>query len=113
MQLYVGNLAYGVTEGDLQTAFSAYGTVSSAELIKDKFTGQSKGFAFVEVDGDINRITSQLNGTMLGGRAIKVSEAQERQQRGGGGGGSRGGHGGSRGSGGRGGGYGRDRGGNW
>ena len=99
MRVYVGNLAYSTTEEDLRELFEPFGTISSVSMITDRDTGQSKGFAFVDLDGDINKITSQLNGTMLGGRALKVSEAQERQPRSGGGG--RGGYGG--GGGGRGG----------
>jgi len=93
MRVYVGNLAYSTTEEEIRELFEQFGTISSVSMITDRDTGQSKGFAFVDLDGDINKITSQLNGTMLGGRALKVSEAQERQPRSGGGSG-RGGYGG-------------------
>ncbi len=110
MRVYVGNIAYSTTEDDLRELFAPYGSVDSVNIITDRGTGQSKGFAFVDVDGDINKITNQLNGTMLKGRALKISEAQERQPRSGGGGG-RGGHSGHGGGGGRGGyGGGSDRG---
>ena len=114
MRVYVGNLAYSTTEEEIRELFEQFGTISSVSMITDRDTGQSKGFAFVDLDGDINKITSQLNGTMLGGRALKVSEAQERQPRSGGGGGRGGYGGGGRGggySGGRGGGYSGGRGG--
>ncbi|MEW6737078.1 MAG: RNA-binding protein [Acidobacteriota bacterium] len=130
MRVYVGNIAYTTTEEELRELFAPLGTVESVNIITDRDTGQSKGFAFVDIDGDINKVISQLNGVMLNGRAIKVSEAQERQPRGGGGrggfgggggrggygGGGGGGRGGSRGGGGGGrggGGFGGRRGGNW
>ena len=83
MQLYVGNLAYGVTETDLHTAFSAYGTVSSAELIKDKFSGQSKGFGFVEMrnNSEADVAIKALNGKAFQGRPMKVNPAQPRGER--------------------------------
>ena len=83
MQLYVGNLAYGVTEADLQAAFSAYGTVSSAELIKDKFSGQSKGFGFVEMrnNSEADTAIKALNGKPFQGRPMKVNPAQPRGER--------------------------------
>jgi cold-inducible RNA-binding protein len=107
MRVYVGNIPYTTTETDLRELFTPYGNVESVSIITDRDTGQSKGFAFVNVDGDINAITSQLNGTMMNGRALKISEAQERQERTGGGGGRGGGGGGGRG------GYGGGRGNNW
>src|SRR5262245_1584793 len=101
-KLYVGNLPYSATDASLREAFSASGTVDSVNLITDRDTGQSKGFAFVEMssDAEAQRATQALNGTTLDGRQIKVSEAKPKGS-GGGGGGGRGGYGG--GGGGRGG----------
>ena len=104
-KLYVGNLPYSATETSLREAFSASGTVDTVSLITDRDTGQSKGFAFVEMasDREAQAATEAMNGKMLDGRQIKVNEAKPRENRsgGGGGGGSRGGFGGG------GGGYGR------
>ncbi|GAB1472508.1 hypothetical protein MASR2M66_33860 [Chloroflexota bacterium] len=82
-KLYVGNLAYSVTETDLQTLFAEAGTVKSAALIKDKFSGQSKGFAFVEMENqqDMEKAISILNGRELQGRALTVSIARPREER--------------------------------
>ena len=105
-KLYVGNLPYSATEQSLREAFAASGTVDSVSLITDRDTGQSKGFAFVEMssDSEAQAATQALNGKMFDGRALKVNEAKPRESRsGGGGGGNRGGGFG----GGGGGGYGR------
>jgi len=106
-KLYVGNLPYSATEQSLREAFSASGTVDSVSVITDRDTGQSKGFAFVEMatDQEAQAATQALNGQMLDGRQIKVNEAKPRESRGGGGGGGGGGRGGY--GGGGGGGYGR------
>ena len=106
-KLYVGNLPYSATDASLREAFSASGTVDSVNLITDRDTGQSKGFAFVEMstDAEAQRATEALNGTTLDGRQIKVSEAKPKGSGGGGGGGGGGGRGGY--GGGGGGGYGR------
>src|SRR3989338_9818342 len=115
-KLYVGNLSYNATEEELNSLFSKFGTIQSAEIIKDRYTGQSKGFAFVQMSSSEEAQKAlELNGTDFLGRNINVSEArpQERRPGGGGGGGFRGGSGGGRHSGGpkRGGfGGGRDRG---
>ena len=105
-KLYVGNLPYSATEQSLREAFAASGTVDSVSVITDRDTGQSKGFAFVEMatDSEAAAATSAMNGQMLDGRQIKVNEAKPRESRGGGGGG---GGGRSGGFGGGGGGYGR------
>jgi RNA recognition motif-containing protein len=105
-KLYVGNLSYNVTDSDLQQMFSAHGTVESAQVITDKFSGQSKGFGFVEMgsDQEAQAAINALNGQQNDGRALTVNEAKPRENRGGGGGGGRGGYGG--GGGGGGGGYG-------
>lgn len=96
VKLYVGNLPYSTTEEDLRTLFSQAGAVASVALIKDRFTGDSKGFAFVEMETqeDAQKAISQLNGTKLGDREAKVNLARPREDRGGfGGGGGGGGYG--------------------
>ncbi len=95
-KLYVGNLSYEVSDADLQQAFSAHGTVSSATVIMDRDSGRSKGFGFVEMSSDeeAQAATDALDGKELNGRAIKVNEAKPRSSGGGGGGGYRGGGGG-------------------
>ena len=105
-RLYVGNLSFSVTDKDLEELFSQAGTCDSVAVITDKFSGQSRGFGFVEMhsDDEAQRAVQQFDGHELKGRAIKVNEAREREDRGGGvGGGGRGGGGGF-GGGGRGGG---------
>ncbi len=91
-KLYVGNLSFSVTEGQLQEMFAPYGNVSSAQLIMDRDTGRSKGFAFVEMgsDDEANAAISGMNGQMVDGRALTVNEAKpktDRPRSGGGGGG--------------------------
>jgi cold-inducible RNA-binding protein len=92
-KLYVGNLAYSVTEERLQQHFAQHGSVVSARIITDKFSGRSKGFGFVEMSSEeeAQRATNALNGTEFEGRSIVVSEARPQQPRGPreGGGGSR------------------------
>jgi RNA recognition motif-containing protein len=104
-KLYVGNLAYGVTDSDLQQMFGAHGTVQSAQVIMDRDTGRSKGFGFVEMgsDQEAQAAIAALSGKEVDGRALTVNEARPKEG-GGGGGGGRGGYGGGRG--GSGGGYG-------
>ena len=93
-KLYVGNLAYAVTDQDLKDLFSESGTVESVAVISDKFSGQSKGFGFVEMAdaGEAAAAIQSLDGTEFKGRNIKVNEAKPREA--GGGGGPRGGGGG-------------------
>jgi len=105
-KLYVGNLAFQTTSQDLQQLFAQAGTVESANVIEDRDTGQSKGFAFVEMSTEEEAAAAieQFNGKEVAGRALKVNEARPRENRGGGGGrgfgGNRGGgHGGNRGGG--------------
>jgi RNA recognition motif-containing protein len=100
-KLYVGNLPYSTTEDELRSMFSQAGTVSSVALIKDRDTGQSKGFAFVEMSNQVEaeKAISMFNGRSMGQREMKVSLARPRDDRGGGGGG--GGYGGRGGGGGR------------
>lgn len=83
MNIYVGNLAYSVTDADLSQAFSAYGAVSSAAVIKDKFSGQSKGFGFVEMpnNSEANEAIKNLNEKPLKGRNMRVNEAKPRDDR--------------------------------
>ena len=106
MKLYVGNLAFQTTSEDLQQLFAQAGTVESANVIEDRETGRSRGFAFVEMSSaeEGQKAIEQFNGQEVGGRALNVNEAKPREDRGGGGGG-RGGFGGGRdgGGGGRGG----------
>lgn len=83
MNIYVGNLAYGVTEDDLREAFSAFGEVSRANVIMDRDTGRSKGFGFVEMP-DNSQAEAAINGMNdkeLSGRAIRVNEAKPREDR--------------------------------
>ena len=101
-KLYVGNLAYGVSDGDLQQMFEAHGTVQSAQVILDRDTGRSKGFGFVEMgsDQEAQAAIAALNGKEVDGRSLTVNEARPREAGGGGRGGSgggRGGYGGGRG----------------
>ena len=95
MNIYVGNLAYAVTEDDLRTAFGEFGEVTSVNVITDKFSGQSKGFGFVEMgeNSEADAAIKALNDTALGGRNLRVNQAKPREDRpqggGGGGGGGR------------------------
>lgn len=102
-KLYVGGLPYSITEGRLQEIFEAHGTVESARVISDKFTGQSRGFGFVEMSsgGEAQKAIEALNGTQLDGRTLVVNEAKPQERREGGGGGDRGGNRGGGGGGGR------------
>jgi len=108
-KLYIGNLSYSTTEEELRTLFAQAGTVSSVDLIKDRMTGSSKGFAFVQMSSqeEAQKAISMFNGYSLGGREIKVNPARPREESGRGGGfdasrrsdgygrgGGRGGHGG-------------------
>jgi RNA recognition motif-containing protein len=104
VNLYVGNLAREVTEDDLKAAFEAHGQVTSVNIIKDKFSGEPRGFGFVEMPGKAEAAAAMeaLNGHDLKGRSIIVNEARPREDKPRGGG--RGGFGGGRGRGGYGGG---------
>ena len=97
-KLYVGNMSYEVTQADLEQMFGAHGTVESAQVIMDRATGRSKGFAFVEMssDAEAQAAIGALDGQDSGGRALKVNEAKPREPRSGGGGGGYGGGGGGR-----------------
>ena len=108
-KLYVGNLSFNTTETDLQDHFAQAGAVTEVMLVQDKFTGKSRGFAFVTMssDADAQKAITMFHGNAYDGRALTVNEARPREDRppGGGGGGGRGGYGGG-GRGGGGGGYG-------
>lgn len=83
MNIYVGNLSYEVNEDDLRQTFEAYGQVTASTIIKDKFSGKSKGFGFVEMaDSDkAKEAIESLNGKDYRGRTLKVNEALPRQER--------------------------------
>lgn len=95
-KLYVGNLPFSATDDEVRDLFGQHGTVHSVALINDRETGRPRGFGFVEMDDDAAVAAMQaLDGQEMGGRALRVNEAQERQRGGGGGGGGyRGGGGG-------------------
>ena len=101
MNIYVGNISRTATEQDLKEAFEAFGAVQSAAIIKDKFSGESRGFGFVEMPNkdEADKAISTLNGKDLKGRPLTVNEARPRtdRPRTSGGGGGRGGFGGGRG----------------
>src|SRR5215212_2826402 len=99
-KIYVGNLPFTANEGEIRELFGAHGTVESVSLITDRETGRPRGFGFVEMSrADASRAIQNLNGKDMGGRPLRVNEAQERTGGGGGGGGG----GGNRGGGGGGG----------
>jgi RNA recognition motif-containing protein len=108
MNLYVGNLSREVTEDELRKAFEAFGQVTTVNIIKDRYSNESRGFGFVEMatKSEAQAAITGLNGTSLGDRTLSVSEARPRTEGGRGGGGSYGRGGGSGGSYGRGGGSG-------
>ncbi len=83
MNIYVGNLSYNVTEDDLKAVFSEFGEVDSINIIKDKFSGQSKGFGFVEMpnNSEADKAIEALNETELKARNLKVSQAKPRSER--------------------------------
>jgi cold-inducible RNA-binding protein len=115
-KLFVGNLSFNTTENDIEDAFAAHGTVSRVDLMMDRMSGKSRGFAFVTMESPeaAQVAISAMNGAQLDGRALTVNEARPREERpsgGGGGGGFRGGSGGGGGYGGGGGGGGRSGGG--
>ena len=99
-KLYVGNISFQTTNEELVEAFSQYGTVTSAQVVTDRETGRSRGFAFVEMADGADQAIAAMNGAQVGGRTLTVNEAKPREDRprgggyGGGGGGGRGGYGG-------------------
>ena len=102
-KLFVGNLSFNTTEGDILDLFKQSGNVTSCELILDKFTSKSRGFAFVQMatQEDANKAVADLNGKEQDGRALTVNEARPREERPSGDFGGGGGHGGGGGGGGR------------
>ena len=82
MNIYVGNLSYGMSEDELRDAFGAFGEVSSVKILMDRETGRSRGFGFVEMPNNSEAETAiaQLNGKDLGGRALRINEARPREQ---------------------------------
>ena len=83
MNIYVGNLSYGMSEAELRDAFAAFGEVSSVKILMDRETGRSRGFGFVEMpnQNEAQSAISQLNGKDLGGRALRINEARPRERR--------------------------------
>jgi len=108
MNIYVGNLSRDVTEDDLRAAFEAHGKVELVNIVKDRYSGESRGFGFVEMPSKSEAQTAinEVNGMELKGRVVNVNEARPKAPRRGGGGGRGGFGGGGRGGSGRGGGYG-------
>jgi cold-inducible RNA-binding protein len=100
--IYVGNLDFNVSEDELRQAFAAYGQVDNVTILKDRDTGQPRGFGFVEManDEEAEKAINGINGTQLGSRALNVNEARPKVSKGFGGGGGRGGFGGGGGRGG-------------
>lgn len=88
-KLFVGNLSWNTNDGSLQALFATVGTVSSAQVITDRYSGRSRGFGFVEMSSDeeADKAIAELNGKDLDGRQITVNEARPREDRGNGGGG--------------------------
>ena len=105
MRIYVGGLPYSTNSDELRDLFAQLGAVTSASVVEDKYSGQSRGFGFVEMENndEAQAAIAKYNGYSMGGRALTVNEAKPREDRGGGGGGGRWGGGGG---GGGGGGYG-------
>jgi len=91
MRMYVGNLPYDTNDEGLREIFEEFGTVIDVKVIMDRETGRSRGFGFVEMDDESARkAMEELNGREIGGRTLRVNEAEERQRGGDGGGGGRG-----------------------
>jgi RNA recognition motif-containing protein len=82
MNIYVGNLSYGMSEDELREAFGAFGEVSSVKILMDRETGRSRGFGFVEMPNrnEAETAIAQLNGKDVGGRALRINEARPREQ---------------------------------
>ena len=97
-RIYVGGLPYSTTDQDLENMFTPSGQVNSAQVVSDRYSGQSKGFGFVEMENeaDANKAINALNGTMMNGRSLTVNEAKPREDRPRSGGGGYGGGGGGR-----------------
>jgi len=95
-KLYVGNLAWGVSDEELQNLFSEFGSVASAVVITDRETGRSRGFGFVELEDGADQAIEAMNGQEIQGRPLRVNEAQSKDRGGRGGGGGGGNRGGGR-----------------
>ena len=82
-KLYVGNLAFSVTDDELMQAFTSFGSVASARVVMDRMTGRSKGFGFVEIEDDslADEAVNKMNGQTIGGRPVRVSEAKPQEDR--------------------------------
>ena len=98
MNIYVGNLSFNASEADLRSAFEQYGAVSTASVVMDKMSGQSRGFGFIEMpnNAEATKAIEALNGADLCGRPLRVNEARPKPEGGRGGGGGGGGYGGGR-----------------
>jgi RNA recognition motif-containing protein len=83
MNIYVGNLSYGMSEDELRQAFAAFGEVSSVKILMDRETGRSRGFGFVEMpnQNEAETAIAQLNGKDVGGRPLRINEARPRERR--------------------------------
>ena len=83
MNIYVGNLSYGMSEDELRDAFGAFGEVASVKILMDRETGRSRGFGFVEMPNPVEgeKAIAQLNGKDVGGRALRINEARPKEQR--------------------------------
>ena len=83
MNIYVGNLPYSMDDNELRSSFSEFGAVTSASVVKDKFTGRSRGFGFVEMADAAsgNQAIEEMNGRNMGGRPLVVNEARPREER--------------------------------
>jgi cold-inducible RNA-binding protein len=83
MNIYVGNLSYGMSEDELRDAFAAFGEVSLVKILMDRDTGRSRGFGFVEMpnQSEAEAAITQLNGKDVGGRALRINEARPRERR--------------------------------
>jgi len=95
LRLFIGNLSFKTTEGELETLFAESGSVSSVTIIMDRFSGRSRGFGFIEMgsEEEAQAAIERLNGYEFEGRALTVNEAKPQERRGGGGGGGGGGYG--------------------
>jgi RNA recognition motif-containing protein len=82
MNIYVGNLDYGLQESELEQLFQEYGEVASVKIIKDKYTGKAKGFGFIEMpdEGEATTAIEELNGREVNGRQMKVNQARPRKE---------------------------------
>ena len=80
MNIYVGNISWGLTDQDLENVFAEYGTVTSAKIITDRATGRSRGFGFVEMSDGAEAAVEALNGTEVDGRALVVNESRPKDK---------------------------------